>query len=218
MKTRTHQMTVLAMLATLAYALVFFVRIPIVPDMAFLEYEPKTVLIAIAGFLFGPLSALILSILVPALEMITFSVTGPIGFLMNVIATAFFACVAALIYKFKRTLVGAAIGLAVGCLSAAGVMLLWNYLITPLYQGVPRDIIAGMLVPVFLPFNLLKGGLNAGFAMLLYKPVREALSRSHLLPASGGIVKRGVSIVTAIASLLLAASCILLILAWNGII
>ena len=48
-------------------------------------------------------------------------------------------------------------------------------------MGYPRDIIAGMLIPVFLPFNLIKGGLNAAITMLLYKPVITALRRSNLI-------------------------------------
>ena len=36
-------------------------------------------------------------------------------------------------------------------------MLLWNYLITPIYMGMDREeIVVPMLIPVFLPFNLVK--------------------------------------------------------------
>ena len=69
-----------------------------------------------------------------------------------------------------------------------GVMLLWNYLITPLYMtGTSRSDIAGMLMPVFLPFNLLKAGLNSAFILLLYKPVVTALRKAGLVaPSSSG--------------------------------
>ena len=40
--------------------------------------------------------------------------------------------------------------------------------------------LAELLLPVFLPFNLIKGGLNAVIAMLLYQPVTAALRRSRL--------------------------------------
>ena len=61
------------------------------------------------------------------------------------------------------------------------VMVAWNYIITPLYMHVPRTVVAGMLLPTILPFNLVKGGLNAGITMLIYKPVTEALRRAGLL-------------------------------------
>ncbi|SOY30602.1 hypothetical protein AMURIS_03333 [Acetatifactor muris] len=60
-------------------------------------------------------------------------------------------------------------------------MLFWNYLITPVYMGYPREAVAELLIPVFLPFNLMKGGLNAAFTMILYKPVVTAFRCAHLL-------------------------------------
>ena len=59
-------------------------------------------------------------------------------------------------------------------------MMLWNYLVAPLYMGMPREDIAALLLPAFLPFNLIKGGLNAAITMLLYKPVFLPLQRRHL--------------------------------------
>lgn len=57
-------------------------------------------------------------------------------------------------------------------------MMVWNYLVAPLYMGVPREEVAKLLLPAFLPFNLLKGGLNAAITMLLYRPVQSVLGRS----------------------------------------
>ena len=51
----------LAMLSAIAFAVVTFGRIPIV---LFLSYDPKDVIIAIGGFIFGPLSAFIISAVV----------------------------------------------------------------------------------------------------------------------------------------------------------
>ena len=64
-------------------------------------------------------------------------------------------------------------------------MLLWNYLITPIYMGMDREeIVVPMLIPVFLPFNLVKGGLNMALILLLYKPVVTALRKARLVPES----------------------------------
>ena len=44
-----------------------------------------------------------------------------------------------------------------------------------------------MLMTVFLPFNLVKGGINAGLTLLLYKPVVNALRAAGLAqPSSSG--------------------------------
>lgn len=117
-------------------------------------------------------------------ETLTVSDTGPIGLLMNVLSTCSFVCPAAFIYKRNRTLRAAILGLASGCLAATSVMLLWNYLIVPLYQGIPREVVAGMLIPAFLPFNLIKTGLNATLTLIIYKPLVKALRAASLLPAT----------------------------------
>ena len=45
-------------------------------------------------------------------------------------------------------------------------------------MGYPKEAVARLLLPVFLPFNLLKGGLNAVFTFLLYKPIVQALRKT----------------------------------------
>ena len=60
------------------------------------------------------------------------------------------------------------------------VMLCWNYFIAPIYMGYPREAVAELLISAFLPFNLIKGGLNAGIAMILYKPAVSAFRHAHL--------------------------------------
>ena len=56
-------------------------------------------------------------------------------------------------------------------------------------MGMPRQAVIGMLVPVFLPANAIKGALNAGITLLLYKPLSRALRHAHLLPASEAAAK-----------------------------
>lgn len=188
------KMVTLAMFAAMAYVIMVFGRIPMV---MFLKYDPKDIVIAISGFLYGPLAALMISLVVSLVEMFTVSSEGLIGFIMNVLSTCSFVCTAALIYKKKPSLKSAVVGLIAGALFMTAMMMLWNYFITPLYMKVPRETVAGMLVPVFLPFNLVKSGLNAAFTMLLYKPVVQLLRKTRLVPESdGGSIKTGVIVIS----------------------
>lgn len=171
------------MMSALAYLAMLFIKIPIAD---FLKYDPKDVIITVLGFIYGPLTALITAFVVCLLEAITVGTTGIIGAAMNFIASAGFACVAAFIYKKKRTLGGAALGLICGVFSMTVLMLLWNYFLTPIYMGYPREAVAAMLPTLFLPFNLVKGGINAAITMLLYKPVVISLRKADLIPASVG--------------------------------
>lgn len=198
MKSNTKKLVLLGMFCAIAYAVMLVGRVPIV---LFLKYDPKDVIIAIAGFLYGPLSSLLISTVVSFIEMISTSETGFIGLVMNILSTCSFACLAAWIYKKNHTLKGAVVGLVTGTIVMTAIMLLWNYLITPIYMGYPREAVAELLLPAFLPFNLLKGGLNAAITMLLYKPVVTALRRSGLIEtginASGSRQKNiGVLLVT----------------------
>lgn len=215
MQTRTKKLTVLAMLSAFAYVVMMFGRIPVV---LFLKYDPSDVIITIGGFLYGPMAVLFMSTIVAFVEMFTVSDTGPIGFLMNIIQTCAFAGTAALIYKSKRTLKRAVIGLIVGCLLTTAIMLLWNYFITPIYLGLPRKAVAELLIPAFLPFNLLKGGLNAAITLLLYKPIKKALYSSHLMsePKDTAVVTSKMNMGTMLVSSFIIITCILLILVFQG--
>lgn len=177
----TKTMVVMAVMAAMAYAAVTLFRIPVV---LFLKYEPKDVIITIGGFMFGPLASVLMSLVVSLVEMVTISDTGPLGALMNFIGTCSFACLAALIYKSFHTIKGAVAGLAVGTVVMVIIMLAWNYLITPIYMGYPREAVAAMLLPAFLPFNLLKGVLNSAITMLIYKPLSNIMRKAHILPES----------------------------------
>ena len=206
------KLVLLAMLAAMAYVIVSLVRIPVV---LFLKYEPKDVVITIGGFLLGPMAAFITSLVVSLLEMVTISETGPIGCLMNLISTCAFSCTAAFIYKRKHTLSGAVSGLAVGGVCMVILMLLWNWLITPLYMGVERSVVEGMLLPAFLPFNTLKAGLNSALILLLYKPLVTGLRKTGLVDTgSSQSGSSKISIYLLGAGLL--ATCIVLLLVLQG--
>ena len=220
-KTDTKKLATLAMLSALAFVVMALSKL--LPSVnGFLDFDFKDVVICIAGFIYGPLSALGMIVVVALIEMISpFSDTGPIGCIMNIVATAAFCCPACWIYKKNHTMKGAVIGLSLGVIVMTALMLLWNYLVTPIYQGMPRSAIADMLVPVFLPFNLVKGGMNMAATLLLYKPIVGALRHARLVPESethaapvGGKKKLGFTIV----ALFLLASFILLGLVLAGVI
>ena len=215
MYSRTRKLTTVGMLCALAYVVMLVGRIPIV---LFLKYDPKDVIIAIGGLILGPLTSFSVALIVSFVEMFTVSENGILGFLMNVISSCSFACTAAFIYKKRHKLSGAIIGLLCGWVCMVAVMLLWNYLITPIYMGYPREAVAKLLLPAFLPFNLIKGGLNAAITMLLYKPIVTALRRAHLLEAkSTSAAKLHIDVGIALVSLLIIATCVLLILSLNGV-
>lgn len=211
----TRQLIVMALFCALAFVCVATFRIPVV---LFLKYEPKDCLLAIGGMLYGPAAAVLMAVVVALVEMVTISDTGLIGLVMNVLSSALFICPAALLYRRRRTLKSVVIGLVLGILSVTAGMLLWNWLVTPLYMGIPREQVEALLLPAILPFNLLKACLNAVLTMLLYKTVVSALRAAHLVPKSETPRRRGVSVGVMVGCLFLLATLILILLVWRGVV
>ena len=214
MNSKTKNITTIAMLSAIAFLVMAVARFSVVPAAPFLKYDPKDVIIALGGLIWGPLTSFAVSFIVSVIEMLTVSDSGPIGCVMNIVSTCSFACTAAFIYKKMRTLKGAVIGLAVGSLTMVCVMLLWNYLLTPIYMGTPREVVASMLLPAFLPFNSLKAGLNAAFTFLLYKPIVTALRKSGYISMSEKkSEKKPIGFMILAAAIII--TCILIILSMN---
>ena len=212
MDDRTKKITAAAMLSAIAYVVMALGRIPVV---LFLSYDPKDIVITLGGLIWGPLTAFAVSVIVSVIEMVTVSDTGVIGCVMNIVSTCAFACTAAVIYRKFRSLKGALAALGAACVAMTAVMLLWNYLVTPIYMGYPREAVAQLLLPAFLPFNLLKSGLNAAFTFLLYKTVVTALRKSGCIEGAeqrGGGRHRGLLLLAAAVIV----TCVMLILVLNG--
>ena len=190
------KMASIAMLSALAFLARLVFKIPV----SFLTFDIKDTVIALGGLVFGPVSGVVIALVVSLVEMII-SETGPIGFVMNFISSAVFAGVASLIYKFKRTFNGAIIGLYSSVAATTAVMLLMNLFLTPIYQGVPRSAVVAMLPTLFLPFNFAKTLLNAAIVMLIYKPVVVALRKAKIVEGRAMDIKFGKqSIITIVVS------------------
>lgn len=174
---KTKKLTTIAMLCALAYGAAAFGRIPLV---LFLKYDPKDVVIVMGGLLLGAPASFAIAVIVSVLQMLTISGTGILGCIMNIISSASFSCTAVLIAKRTRKRAGVMSGLLGGWCCQVIVMMLWNYLIAPLYMGYPREAVLALLLPAFLPFNVIKGGLNAAITMLLHRPAIRLLRRCSL--------------------------------------
>jgi len=175
-KMSTRKLVVLAMLTAISAVLVFIAHFPIFPAAPFLEYDPADVPILISTFAFGPVSGLLVTVAVSLIQAITVSsVSGWIGAVMHIVSTGSFVIVAGNIYKRKHTLIGALVSLVLGAATMVVVMAGLNLLLTPLYMGVSAKDVMGMLLPVIIPFNALKAGINAVITFVLYKAIHKVI-------------------------------------------
>lgn len=98
MNSKTKRITAIGMLCAITYVTMVVGRIPII---LFLKYDPSDVIVTLGGFIWGPMTSCIVSVIVATLEMITVSDTGILGCIMNIVQTLSFACTASIIYKKK---------------------------------------------------------------------------------------------------------------------
>jgi riboflavin transporter FmnP len=185
----TKKLVTLSMLCAVAYTVMFIFKAtpPLIPFPP-LKFDPKDVIIILGGFLYGPLSAVVMSVIVSILEMVSVSITGWVGCIQNIVSSCAFVVPAALVYEKRKTLGGAIIGLTAGIISVTAVMTLFNYLMVPIFMATAEVSISewrvrtkSMLLPVFVPFNLFKSSLNAVLVLLIFKPVVTALHKAELI-------------------------------------
>lgn len=161
-----------AMITALAFAAVAFGRVPAV---LFLKYEPKDVILLLGALLFGPTVAFASVVICCVVEMLTISSTGGWGLLMNLISSLAFVLIPLLPWEKKRNMRSLILGLLYSSLAMTALMLLWNYIVTPIFLNKARAEVVPLLSSAILPFNLIKAAINSGLVLLLYKPISEAL-------------------------------------------
>ena len=153
-------------------------------QVAHLTFDAKDAVITIAAYVYGPVSAILMSIATSVIETLTFGGdTGWYGLLMNIASTIAFSVPAACVYRKKRDINGAILGLLIATACSTSIMLVLNIFVAPLYFGIPlfSPYVMNMILPLVLPFNLAKAIMNSAIAMYLYKPVTLALKSAKLI-------------------------------------
>lgn len=164
-------------LAGLSLAVSLLIHFPLIPQAPFLLYDPGDVPLLIAGFKFGPGLGLLLTGVVSLLFALITGEGGPWGVLMHFLATGSYVVLAGFLYQRHRTKNGAITSLIVAPLFMTAIMAGANLLITPLYMGVEREVVKGMLLPAIVPFNILKGVINGAITLLIYKRISNFIEK-----------------------------------------
>ena len=221
----TQRIVGISVFSALAF-IVALVCSPIPPVQGFLSLDVKDAIITIAAFVYGPVSAVIISVIAAALEFLTISTTAWYGFLMNFVSSATFSLTASLIYSKRRTFGASLVGIYSAVISTTAMMLLMNLFVTPwylVYIGLPLEVargeVARLLPFVIAPFNFSKALLNSSVIMLLYKPLSAALSKAGIGMKSAGNLKwnrRSLIILLASLATLIVAFTVLIILWLKG--
>jgi len=189
-----RQLALMAMFLALGTVL-SFIEFPLLPGTDFLKYDAANVPALLIGFAYGPLAGCIVATLIPWLHSLFAG--NPWGALMNTCIGIAYVLPSALIYRASRRLsrrdsssetdsasqskkmsgnLGLIIGLAIGCVLAVGMAMVMNLLVTPIYTGAPLAAIKAMILPILLPFNVLKVLLNSVLGFLLMKSLHSFMT------------------------------------------
>lgn len=183
----------IGVLSAVAAILMLF-EIPLWFAPSFYELDFSELPILIGGFALGPLAAVLMELIKNLLNLlINGTSTAFVGEFANFVTGCAFVLPAALIYKHKKSLKTAILGLAVGAASLVIVGALINYFVLiPAFSSLynlPLDAIVAMgtkvnasitdlkslIVFAVMPFNLLKAVACSALTLLLYKRLSKIL-------------------------------------------
>lgn len=171
------ELATMALLAAIACIMIFItIPFPLFPS---LKYDFADIPIFIAAFSFGPIAGLMVTIVVSLIQAFALGQDGLMGFMMHVLATGAFVLVAGTMYKHRKTKKMAAIALIAGTLTMTIVMCAANYVLDPIFYGMPQEAVAKLIVPAILPFNLTKAGINSVITFFVYKSISKLIHRAE---------------------------------------
>ena len=193
-KSRTHRLTVAAMLSAVATVLMFVdFSVPFMP--AFIKLDISELPALLASFSIGPWYGVAVCLVKNIINCLRTS-TGGVGELCNFMLGAIFVGIAGVVYQRfhkRKSRKGAFLGALIGAAAMAVLSVPVNYYLTyPIYaKFMPIDTIVGMyqairpsanglldcLVTFNMPFSFLKGILDVALCFLIYKPLSPLLHR-----------------------------------------
>ena len=169
----TRQLVTMALLCAIG-VLLSLIEIPLMPAAPFLRYDASLVPAMVCGFAYGPASGVAVGVVGAVIHGILYA--DLTGCIMNILVVIGFVLPAALMYARTRTYKFAVIGLCLGVVGGLIAAVAGNLLLTPSYMGVPLQTVIDMLVPVLIPFNLIKAALNSALTLIVYKAVSNLIT------------------------------------------
>lgn len=169
----TRQLVTMALMCAIG-ALLSFIELPLLPGVTWLKFDASNMPAMVAGFAYGPAGGVavgIVTAIIHGLLMADFT-----GALMNILVVTCFVLPASLIYKKKRTFGFAVLGLLLSVIAGTIGAVVGNLILTPSWLGVPFDAVVSLIIPVIVPFNLLKGLLNSVITLIIYKSISNIIT------------------------------------------
>ncbi|MBI2252507.1 MAG: ECF transporter S component [Armatimonadetes bacterium] len=186
--TRAEKIIKTGALSAIAAFLMFFFQFPLLPQAPFLKYDPSDIPALIGGFALGPMAGLAIIIIKNLIFlMLKFTPEDIIGIPMNTLAAGTFVFSSAYIYRHNKTKKNALLALSAGIILMTLIMIPANLFLYPLFIrlfflkiSLPAlSQIFSFIIFSTVPFNLLKGILNAAAVFFIYKRISGYLKEKN---------------------------------------
>jgi riboflavin transporter FmnP len=184
----TKNIAGMAVFSALSFV-VYLLEIPIFAGTpaSFLELDLSNVFVMLAGFMYGPLPAIIVT-LIKELIHISVGTTGGVGEVANIIITTSYALFPSILYRYKKGIKSVILSLIVACVIQSLISLIVNkYINFPFFMGsvpfVPNQTSENafsMLWGYVLIFNLIKSVVISAITVLIYKKVSYLFRKINL--------------------------------------
>lgn len=170
-KSNTVYMTYVALMVAIATILSYFPEIPLVFFAPHLKLDFSFVPMLLIGFSFGP-GASIMALLISNFIRLLSTNTAGVGQLANVLVGAAYLLPPTIMYQKNRSKKTAFLGCCFGVVLQIVMAMITNkYLLIPVFLGekIATFDMTNYLLTGVLPFNIVKGVVNALITFLLYK-------------------------------------------------
>lgn len=169
----TRQLVTMSLLCAIG-VLLSFIEFPLLPAAPFLKFDASIMPAMVCGFAYGPAAGLACGIVGAIIHGIIMADYW--GAIMNVLVIIGYVLPAALIYRKMRTMKGAVLGLAAAVTCSIVMAIVGNLAITPIYLNTPVEVVVGMIVPVLVPFNIVKALINSVLTLIVYKSISNLIT------------------------------------------
>lgn len=177
-----QRITTFAMLAALGYVISLF-SFSLFPSTAanFLKLDFSNVTTLLAGYMLGPVSAILVEAIKQALCCIT-SLTFGVGEIANFLITSSFVLVPSILYRFKKGIPSVLVGMSIGTALQICAALLFNRVLTyPIYCYVFREFLPSAselfkkTFGLLIAFNAIKAVSVCIITLPIYKRLSKAM-------------------------------------------
>ncbi len=181
-KTNIIKLVLTAMMAALSVVFMFLVRFYLLPGAKFLEYDMGDIPVILSTLFIGTPAGAFVLFFVSLIQSLTVSAASSWqGFVMHILSTGAYVVILRIFTKKNDSAKNLAIGAAVSTIALTAIMIPLNLIFTPLYLNTTVEAVLKLMLPAIIPFNFIKGIINSLIIILLYRPLKEILTKSNML-------------------------------------